>query len=546
MPDQSPATTEYDLGHYLRPLKRHRWLLIVCVVLGLFAGAAGAAAEPPSYSSAARVQVDATNVVSQQASINVANGRTNQPVNLDTEAQIVVSTTVGTIAKKILDSPSTVGSLLSRVSVTVPPNSSVLQIACKARSALAAQTCANAFATAYLQDRAAVQKATLDADITVTQKTLSSARKALQNQAKVVAQATAGPAKTYAIALQATLQTNINQLNLQLDNLVNTPEDPGRVIVVAGPGTASKVRRAILPLTGLILGVLLGIAAVIGRERYGRYVSNSDDLAAVGVDVIAEMPARRGGRSAGRRREAAARSRFDQRIASVVAGAFGHEGGIVYVAPVSPGQADSGLAKGLAAILAALGNDVEVVATAGTAPLPATAVAAVAKAFAEPPSDTGDVGLRWPGRRDPDQPEPDMSGAALGAFIRTPIEAAPGSFPATMRAKLDDARRRARYVIIEGDPASTDANAYVLAELSEASILVVDPMRTKRGDLGEVIDQISVTSSRLLGAALWRAPRRKVNEPQGGDSTLPNQSSSAGAHSSGGSSVPTRPVDAAR
>ncbi len=179
-------------------------------------------------------------MVSQQASINVANGRTNQPVTFSTQSTNRRIDDGWDYCEEDSRLPSTVGSLLSRVSVTVPPNSSVLQIACKARSALGAQTCANAFATAYLQDRAAVQKSTLDADITVTQKTLSSARKALQNQAKVVAQAPAGPVKTYAIALQATLQTNLNQLNLQLDNLVNTPEDPGRVIVVAGPGTASK------------------------------------------------------------------------------------------------------------------------------------------------------------------------------------------------------------------------------------------------------------------------------------------------------------------
>lgn len=561
MPDGAPTTSAYDLGHYLRPLKRHRLLLITCAVVGLFLGLAYSVAKAPVYTSAVKVQVDATSTPNQAASVNSTNSRTNQPVNLDTEAQVVSSTAVGTIAQQLLNTATPVGALLKRVSVSIPPNSTILRIACTAHSPQTSQNCANAFGTAYLQNRTSLEKAALAAQVAATKAQLVSARGQLRTQSQVVADAIPHtPAKNYAITLQATLQTAVNQLDAQLNQFTTTVADPGHFDSHASFGITSKSKRAIPPLTGLVLGVLLGLALIFGIERYDRNVRNSDNLIGAGVGLIAEIPAPRGRASAARRRrEAVARTRFDQRIASIVTGAFDADGGVVYVAQVSPGQADSDIAGHLAYTLASVGHAVEMIRPASLARAAQVPPEPAATRQAGGSPEPGAESVGWPARGGLG-PEIGSSGAALGAFLQAPVEAVPDSVPTRFRRQLDDARRRARFIIIDADPAVTDGNAYILAGLSDASILVVDPERTKRQDLREVVDQISVTPSRLLGAVIWRPMRRKASREAANYTGFVDDRSSWRRHVGGSgeslngpvggtdpaSPLPPRPVDASR
>src|SRR5262249_62325622 len=55
--------------------------------------------------------------------------------------------------------------LAKQVTVTVPPNSQVLTIACDAPTGPGAAACANAFAAAYLQNRSATATSVLNAQI---------------------------------------------------------------------------------------------------------------------------------------------------------------------------------------------------------------------------------------------------------------------------------------------------------------------------------------------------------------------------------------------
>jgi capsular polysaccharide biosynthesis protein len=445
--------------------------------------------------------------VTPVGSTNPANGRTTGAVNLDTEAQIVKSSSVGDLAQKSLHTATPVSTLLSHVSASVPANSTVLRIAYTGSSPATAQAGATAFANGYLSNRAATERNEVSTALTTARSQLTAARAELKRESAIVIRAPQGsPEKNYAVALQATLQTQVNQLDIQINQLTTTVVDPGHVISSAPLGTASAVNRLIPPISGLIGGLIVAMAAVFWREHFDKYVRNSDDLAREGVAMLAELKPNRGRPTPSRLdRDDAYRIRFDQRVASVVAGAFDTDGGVVYVAAVSDDQTRDDVADHLASTLASAGHHVELVRPASVELVTATdSRPAISGVDADAELDTPTSMLGWP--------EPEDTAASNEVVVNEPATLVTSAhvdpMPMSLRMRLEAARRRAQFVIIDGDPAVADAQAYILAGLSDASLLVVDPVATTRADLAEVVDQISVTQSHLLGAVMWRPGRR--------------------------------------
>ena len=146
---QQPAP--WETVDYTGVLRR-RWPIAVAgALIGAVAALAYTTVAPKTYIATAAVYPRTTGA-------NVGNGlqgnRTNNAlVNLDTEAQLITSGTVAGLAGNIMHSPLTDSQLASEITVTVPPNSQVLNITCTASTAAGAATCANDFAAAYLQNR---------------------------------------------------------------------------------------------------------------------------------------------------------------------------------------------------------------------------------------------------------------------------------------------------------------------------------------------------------------------------------------------------------
>jgi capsular polysaccharide biosynthesis protein len=572
MQDQSPTTPAYDLGHYLRPLQRQRKWLVIAVVGGLLLGLVYTVISKPTYTAAARVNVAPPPVSLQQATANQTAGRTTGTINMDTEAQILKSLPVATLAQQALKTSTGPNALLKRITVSVPANTTVLRIACAARSAGVARDCANAFANAYLANRKASETSGINKQITASNSVIAAAQvKEAFWAAKGVSAAKGTPAKITDFNRVSNAETTITNADTQLSTLNGElPAIAGNVVSIAGLGVSSQTSRGIPPITGLILGLLIGLAIAYGRERFDRNVRHRDDLVSAGVELIAEIEAAGGG--------PATRTRFDQRIASIVAGSFDADGGIVYVACVSPGQADAGVAEHLASTLASVGHHVELVR-----PFAVQAVETTDFQSADlPPIDdeaaldaAAAALLGWPASEDDLAASTELVMAKPADVVIAPTETAMDSIPMTIRIQLEMARHRAHFVVVDGDPAVTDAQAYVLAGLSDATLLVVDPQTTTRRDLAEVVDQLSVTGTELLGAVIWR-PLRATDRAPGDDATPPKTAQrrrtprrrnrvepqpaprpadrgdtarvtgSVRRLNGSGSSLPSRPVDAAR
>jgi capsular polysaccharide biosynthesis protein len=572
MQDQSPTTPAYDLGHYLRPLQRQRKWLVIAVVGGLVLGLAYAVIAKPTYTAAARVNVAPPPVSLQQASANQTAGRTTGTINMDTEAQILKSLPVATLAQQTLKTSTRPNALLKRITVSVPANTTVLRIACAARSAGVARDCANAFANAYLANRANTEAAAISKQAALVNAEIA---KNTSLSASETTQALTFPKKSakrdnlFTLAATARFAITNTLQPLQTTYANELPVIAGNLFA-AGLGVSSQTSRGIPPITGLILGLLIGLAVAYGRERFDRNVRHRDDLVSAGVDLVAEIEAGSDG--------PATRTRFDQRIASIVAGSFDADGGIVYVACVSPGQADANVAEHLASTLASVGHHVELVR-----PFAVQAVETTDFESADlPPIDdeaaldaAAAALLGWPASEDDLAPSTELVAAKPAEVVVAPTEPSPESIPMTIRIQLEMARHRAHFVVVDGDPAVIDAQAYVLAGLSDATLLVVDPETTTRRDLAEVIDQLSVTGTELLGAVIWR-PLRTKDRPNGDAAAPPKTAQrrstprrrnrvesppaprpvdrgdtervtgSVRRLNGSGSSLPSRPVDAAR
>src|SRR6516225_3346279 len=148
-PVQRPDS--FEAADYIGVLRRRWWIIVACACIGLVGAFAYVTVAPKSYTATASVNVTPTAADQSNA---VAGSRTaGATVNLDTQAQVVTSTAVTTLAGKMMHSPLTPWQLAQQIGVTVPPNSSILVIACKASTPAGAATCANDVAKAYLQNR---------------------------------------------------------------------------------------------------------------------------------------------------------------------------------------------------------------------------------------------------------------------------------------------------------------------------------------------------------------------------------------------------------
>src|SRR5262252_7782826 len=109
---------------YTGVLRRRWWVVAVCAVVGLLGAAAYLLVAPKTYTATATVFVKTTGA---DVGDGITGNRTSGAlVNLDTEAQLVTSGTVATIAGWSMHSSLTSWELAKQVTVTVPPNSQVM------------------------------------------------------------------------------------------------------------------------------------------------------------------------------------------------------------------------------------------------------------------------------------------------------------------------------------------------------------------------------------------------------------------------------------
>jgi capsular polysaccharide biosynthesis protein/MinD-like ATPase involved in chromosome partitioning or flagellar assembly len=498
---QSGGST-LQLGDYLRLAKRRWWAIALGLLVGVSAGYAFTATRAQQYTATASVLVSPVGTDSA-----VANSRTAGPVNLDTEAQLVRSSVVETKAQGLLRTSLSPQDLGEAVKVTVPANTSVLNIAFTADNPEGAQQGAHAFAEAYLASRGDTAKTDVSARIKALQatiKTLSDQQKQLAGQ--VAALPTDSPDRSAAQAKLNNVNAQIDSANQQLVPLQTTPIVPGSIINDAQlPDSASGPLGILAIASGLLLGLLFGLLLALAIDRADKRVRRSVDLEReFDVPVLVEVPT--GARTdfsvvqSTHSRQGNAFSELRNVLVSLVS----DREQIILVAGASDGPAGSIVAANLAVSLARMNLDTVLVCA--------------------DPASSGRQILEL------DPEAPGLSELLHGGLNVASLEQRPATghglrvIPPGVEAELTSEatqvflteqairqfRHSARFVVIDAPPMSSGSQAQTLARLAHVTVLVVELGTTTHDQVLRAARLIDLVGTRSIGmVAMPRVPVRR-------------------------------------
>jgi Mrp family chromosome partitioning ATPase len=85
------------------------------------------------------------------------------------------------------------------------------------------------------------------------------------------------------------------------------------------------------------------------------------------------------------------------------------------------------------------------------------------------------------------------------------------------RRMLDDLRADARYVVIEANAVGGGADAFILAEFTDAAIVAIEVARTRRRDAADCLRRLGRLQTTVLGAAVVPASGRRRRRQVGPD-----------------------------
>lgn len=496
--DATPARSSAQLSDYAALLRRQWWVVVLGVVLGIAVGIGYTYGAATQYTSSTSVLVTATGVDDQQAPATKANAT----INLDTEAQLVTSTEIAAAAAQAIGYQGNPAELARHVSVTVPPNTEILDIGYTAATADAAQAGAQAFATAYLDNRRTAADDMLQTSRDSLQARINDLTKQLGTVSTTIAGLPDGSAERGFDQAQATsLNNQIASLGTQLNQVGATTVSPGRVITSAAlPGSPSSPDLLLDVAAGALVGLLAGVGLAVLRQRSDRVLRHATDVERrSGLAVLVELPgtptarvqlvapSSSEGRSYARLRNVVTSSLTDGHRVVLIAGVAGSAGRV---------------AANLAASLARSGEEVvlicgDVHASTAAALVGGPAGTGLAEVLADPSKlsgarrrvvDPASLRVLGPGH-DPEQ---------AAALLQT----------GSLRRLVDELLTTARWVVVEGPPTTSGADAQTLAGLADLAILVIATDETRDDDVADARAQFESVHTVLLGAVVLHGGRR--------------------------------------
>lgn len=526
MSSEEQSATEFaDYGEILR---RRWWLIVLGVLAGIAVAVVALQVVPKTYTSTALVQVKD---IGDNGS--VANGRTTSSLNLDTEAQLVTSNSVAGRAKALLRVGTSPRELAKQVSVTVPPNTSVLSIGFSANSSSAARAGAHAFAEAYLENR----KDSAESDLEAKANAIRAQIKDLQTQLadsnrRLSGLAKGSPERSSEEATNSSLVAQIRELNSQLTPLVGQDINPGTIITDAQvPLSASNPSPKILLASGLLAGLLTGALLAFAVDRRDKRVRDRKDLERLGLDTMTgtvAVPAIRDGGSTlafGPGAEAL------RQLRNALLAQMPRRAGTVIVAGASDANAASAVSVSLAVTIARSGTEV-VLLSANTI---GCAVEQAFDASGRPGlvdvlldrSDLGAAVLQVPG-------VPNLRVVPAGADGSLSSDLLQGP---KVESVIQELSRMADVVMVDVAPTSENADAQTLVTAGDGVLIVATAMKTTRDEILEAVDQFQHVSARLFGSVVVTVNReRRSTGGTGGrkaetsENAIPGQPTPTGRH----------------
>ena len=281
----APATG-VEFREYIAVLRNRKWSIAVVVALVLGAALAFSIRQTPLYESKTKVLIEALQIRGGGAAGDIT-------TNMDTESQVVGSSSVAELVAGDLGVQEPIEHLLEPLKVEVVPNTEVLTISYRDPNPEEARRRANAFARAYLEFRrerllrevtagierlrAQVQDLTVRLEQTIEQ---------IGNEADPVVR----------MQLRARVNTLAAQIGLLQQQIQDVEPDAsllvGQIILPASLPQSPVVPNYPMNITlALFAGLALGIGLAFLRERLDERLRGTDDLEAhTHAPVLAVVP----------------------------------------------------------------------------------------------------------------------------------------------------------------------------------------------------------------------------------------------------------------
>ncbi|MET8833966.1 Wzz/FepE/Etk N-terminal domain-containing protein [Micromonospora sp. NPDC004540] len=504
MPSPRLAESDSDglaLMAYLGWLRRRWWILLLAAVLGLAGGLAVSQLQHARYTSS-------TSLLVRPLSAG-AESNPNAKVNLDTEAQVVRSLVVAERAKGLMKVGTGSDQLVKSVTVTVPPNSQILQVAYEADSPAQAQSGSHAFAQAYLDLRKATAQKALENETTALKQQIADVNKQLSAVAGRIAAAPANsPERERAEADRNVLTNQLTSLNNRLSPLLSAESDPGEIISDARlPESPSSPNRTLNLASGMGAGLLLGIVLALVLDRLDTRIRRGRDISdRVGLPLLLELPARtpslavlpathKISRELGRLRNVL--------LSAVPEPAQAGRGRQLLLCDGSAGSAAGFVAANLAAAYARTGQQVALITTKPDSAL--SSITGVAE---------GRHSLASVLRRD----VPALKALAPLPGLGQLRVLVPGDLDAEIELPvsglleiLHELSARFDHVLIETAQPTLAVEAQALGRHVDAVIVVAETGRTRSGEITAALQQFEQVNAPVIGAVL--APRLPAPAP---------------------------------
>ncbi|HZB51896.1 MAG TPA: hypothetical protein VE547_22610, partial [Mycobacteriales bacterium] len=374
--------------------------------------------------------------------------------------------------------------LSGRLSVATPLNSQILDITYRGDTPAEAAAGANAFAEAYLDFRRGSAEEQL--------------RNRLDNLSRRITALTAELRSTPGRLQQELLATDISGLREQQSALTTTVVDPGTVIGVAQrPAWPASPRRLMYFVSGLLVGLLVGLVAAVARDRNDDRLRRPEQLAeAVGAPLLVSSK-RLHGLSRLRRRRRPARAEGSDGSLDAGLGRNGYgvlrskvmspttgrgSRRFLIAGPDSPSAFDGTeeVATGLADALTGLGRQVAL--------LPADAYSTRLNLVTR-----RDPAASW--RYPPTIVSPEQAMRIVGQ------EAGAGN-------TFDDL-----WLVVAGAAAGSGAELLTTAATMDAVIVLARQGATSLSDLRQFREDLEQVDAQIMGCLLIDAPRRVSGRP---------------------------------
>jgi capsular exopolysaccharide synthesis family protein len=504
----------FDLRRYLLVVRNRRWLILAVVAVITSGAILYTLFAAHDYRASAQVVIPPIEI---ETGPQVTGG-----FSLETEAAIVRSTQVARLADELMDSSQQPDALLQHVSVTIPPDTQSLLISYADPHPEMAQRGANAFARAFLTVR---RERAVDQMSRLSDSYLEEIRTLEEQLGEVSATMAETPPSSAdwrnAESLQFLLREEISELRGRLSLLRTTDIDPGQVIVGASrPSSPSGPGPVLITVSGLLLGLFVGIVIAFLRDRVDQRLRGRIDVQAIArAPVLAVIPNQREWTdpssasllSLAEPESAAAEAYrtlgagvmiLTRKLERVSTGGERRTPTLLVVSPLQ-GEGKTTTAANLAVELTQAGTRVLLISADLRNPR--------LHAFFEIPNDrglssmlTGDA-EGWPVS---EASEPgSLSIIPSGPAIARPAEALQSR---KMRTLLEEARERADLVLIDAPPLLPVADSLVLASYVDGILLVVDGQRTKRAALLQARGALDQIAANVLGVVLNNVDPSKV------------------------------------